>query len=93
MKPFIIIAVVSALLAAGTITYTHSSANAAEPTTQPAATQPAGKPINKICPVEKEEIDPDGPTVVYQGKVIGFCCKSCVKKFNANPEKYMKDLK
>lgn len=92
MKPFIIVAVAAALLAAGAITF---QVTAAEPTpsTQPAATQPAGKPVNKICPVEKEEIDPDGPTVTYQGKVIGFCCKSCVKKFNADPEKYMKDLK
>jgi hypothetical protein len=26
--------------------------------------------------------------VTYQGQTILLCCKSCLKKFNANPEKY-----
>ena len=33
----------------------------------------------------------NGPpvSVTYKGQVIKLCCKSCVKKFNANPEKYL----
>ncbi len=50
-----------------------------------------GKPINTICPVTDEEVDGD-ITVVYEGKTVALCCKSCLKKFNKNPEKYMKKL-
>ena len=32
-------------------------------------------------------------TIVYDGKVIGFCCSDCPPEFNKDPEKYMKDLK
>ena len=47
---------------------------------------------NKVCPVMGEEVDSETPTEMYNGKVIGFCCKGCEKKFNADPEKYMKNL-
>jgi YHS domain-containing protein len=63
------------------------------PTTKPAATQPAPKPVNKMCLVEDEhEIDPK-VTVNYKGKTIGFCCKDCVEEFEKDPEKYVKRLK
>lgn len=47
---------------------------------------------NKVCPVMGEEVDPEAPTTVYNGKVIGFCCPGCNKKFKKNPEKYMNNL-
>ena len=47
---------------------------------------------NKVCPVSGEEVDQETPTVEYKGKVIGFCCSSCVSKFNKEPEKYLKNL-
>ena len=50
------------------------------------------KPINVKCPVEREDVDPEVPTTTYKGKVIGFCCASCIKDFNKDPEKYMKEL-
>jgi hypothetical protein len=28
----------------------------------------------------------------YQGRLVRLCCKSCVKKFNKSPEKYLKEL-
>ena len=57
-----------------------------------AETQPT-KPVNKICPVERNNpIDPDCSTVTYKGQVIGFCCEDCVQRFNHNPEAYAKDL-
>lgn len=61
------------------------------------ATQPTTRPavaINKYCPVERDNpVDPTVPTVVYEGKTIGFCCEDCVPKFKKNPKAYMKDLK
>ncbi len=50
----------------------------------------ASKIVNTVCPVMNEEIDPEVPTVTYKGKVYGFCCKPCIKKFTADPEKYLK---
>ncbi|MCX8057270.1 MAG: YHS domain-containing protein [Ignavibacteria bacterium] len=47
---------------------------------------------NAICPVMGEPVDPEVKTVEYKGKVIGFCCKSCIKKFLKEPEKYLKNL-
>jgi YHS domain-containing protein len=59
----------------------------------PPSTQESKKAINKFCAVNtKDEVDPD-VTVEYKGKIIGFCCKDCIPKFKAEPEKYMKDLK
>ena len=63
------------------------------PTTKPAATQAAAKPVNKTCPVEGKdhEVDPK-VTVVYKGKTIGFCCKDCVEEFEKDPDKFIKRL-
>lgn len=47
---------------------------------------------NAVCPIMGDEVDPKVATVEYNGKTIGFCCKSCIKKFNKDPEKYMKNL-
>jgi YHS domain-containing protein len=47
---------------------------------------------NKVCPVQGEEVDSEAPTAEYKGKVIGFCCPGCEKKFKKDPEKYMKNL-
>lgn len=47
---------------------------------------------NQVCPVTGEDVDSDTPTVVYQGKTIGFCCSGCIKKFQKDPAKYMKNL-
>lgn len=63
------------------------------PATRPADTQSAA-PINRFCAVETENpVDPDVPTVTYQGKVIGFCCEDCIPTFKKDPAKYMKNLK
>ncbi len=50
-----------------------------------------GTPINKKCPVEGEDIDAS-VTTVHDGKTIGFCCKSCIAKFNKDPGTYLKKL-
>jgi hypothetical protein len=68
------------------------------PSTRPAAasTQAAVTPYPlKTCIVSGEEFGGDmGDPVVIQrdGREIKFCCSSCVKKFNKDPEKYLKKL-
>lgn len=49
------------------------------------------EPVNSVCPVSGEEIDPK-VTAVYKDKTYSFCCKSCLKKFNKDPEKYISKL-
>ncbi len=47
---------------------------------------------NSLCPVMGDPVDPSVKTVEYKGKVIGFCCKSCIKKFQKDQEKYFKRI-
>ena len=80
-------------LAAATVAVLAKDQPTTQPTTVPAATQPAAKPVNKFCAVDRDnEVDPK-VTTVYKGKVIGFCCRDCIKDFQKDPEKYVKDLK
>jgi len=54
------------------------------------------KPYNlSTCIVSGEKLGEMGDPVVtvYQGQEIKFCCKSCVPKFEKNPEKYLEKLK
>lgn len=46
----------------------------------------------KKCVVSGEALGGDlgkPVEVTYKGQTLLLCCKSCVKKFNANPEKYL----
>ena len=43
----------------------------------------------KMCVVTGDEIGDTPVDVNYQGRTIRLCCKSCVRKFNANPAKYV----
>ena len=47
-----------------------------------------------ICIVSGEELGSMGEptTEIYHGQEIKFCCKPCVKKFHASPEKYIDKL-
>lgn len=45
----------------------------------------------KTCPVMGDPIDPD-VFAEYEGRKVYFCCEDCVKKFKANPEKYLAKL-
>jgi YHS domain-containing protein len=47
---------------------------------------------NKVCPVMGNKVDPDGPTIEYNGKLYAFCCPGCDAKFEKNPDKYSKNL-
>lgn len=46
-----------------------------------------------MCPVTLDEPAESWISTEYEGETIGFCCKSCLRKFNANPEAYLKNLK
>jgi YHS domain-containing protein len=80
-----------------TASFTVGAAAFAATNEQPAqqaapATQPAAKPVNTVCPVSGDPIDPT-VTTTYQGKTVAFCCKDCIEDFQKNPDKYMKKLK
>ena len=64
----------------------------AEPTEAP-TTAPSTQPVNKMCAVMHEDAVDPKVTVVYKGMVVGFCCKDCIKDFNKDPEKYVKNMK
>tara|TARA_A100001037_G_scaffold63293_1_gene55348 strand:+ start:58374 stop:58805 length:432 start_codon:yes stop_codon:yes gene_type:complete len=49
--------------------------------------------VTETCPLMVgEENDPEETSVV-EGKTIGFCCGSCVKKFDENQAYYIKAIK
>jgi YHS domain-containing protein len=83
MKKTISSLVTVALLSTAAFIYAEEKA----PATQPAA------PVNTKCPVMPEDdIDPK-VTVEYEGKIIAFCCKICIKDFKKDPQKYVDKLK
>ena len=47
------------------------------------------------CVVTDNELGSMGDpvSIVHQGQVVKFCCKPCIKKFKADPEKYLKKLR
>lgn len=49
----------------------------------------------KVCLVTDNELGSMGKVItkVYDGREVKFCCKPCVKKFEANPAKYLAKLK
>ena len=66
------------------------------------ANAPAGKAKEKIkpypldkCIVSDEKLGEMGKpiTMTYKEQEMKFCCKDCVKKFNKEPEKYIKKMK
>ena len=46
------------------------------------------------CVVSHDGLGGMGETVdaLYEGRLIRFCCKGCVKSFNKNSDKYLKEL-
>ncbi len=41
------------------------------------------------CIVSGDKLDPTVPALTHNGQQVRFCCKACVKKFQANPDKYL----
>lgn len=48
----------------------------------------------QTCLISGEKLGEMGQpvTYVYEGQEYKFCCKSCLKKFEADPAKYAKEL-
>lgn len=55
---------------------------------------PGGYPLT-TCLVSGEELGSKGNPVTldYSGTVVKFCCKECLPKFNADPQKYLAKLR
>ncbi|MGC8551363.1 MAG: c-type cytochrome domain-containing protein [Phycisphaerae bacterium] len=56
-----------------------------------AVAAPAAKPINMFCPNSGRPINPK-ITVVYNGKLIGFCSSHCKELFLKNPKPFLVKL-
>lgn len=79
-----------AALAAVTSFVAFSAAPAAEPV------KPNVKPYPlDTCIISDEKLGEMGKPVAfeYKGQEIKICCKPCRKKFDKDPEKYLKKLK
>ena len=55
--------------------------------------KPKAYPL-KTCLVTGDGLDDmdERVSTVYEGQTFEFCCKPCLKKFNKNPGKYVKEL-
>lgn len=63
-----------------------------EPTDTGGTTSTAPATVNATCPVTTdEEVDPNF-WAEYKGQRIGFCCKRCRTKFEADPDAYVANL-
>lgn len=92
----------SALLTIAVIGLTLAACAAPEPstTTQTSATPNQTQQVKTnsypldICIVTDNDLDSMGGEIVkvYDGQEIKFCCKPCVKKFEANQPKFLKKL-
>ena len=57
------------------------------------AAQKAAYPL-EVCLVEGSELDSMGEPAeyVHEGRLVMFCCKSCIEDFQAEPAKYLAQL-
>jgi YHS domain-containing protein len=46
----------------------------------------------KVCLISGEALEDDAVDELYGTRLVRFCCPMCVKKFNANPDKYLAKL-
>lgn len=86
------------LLAALTVTGLLTASSSGVAADQP---KPGPKPAAKVkayplktCAVTDEKLGEMGDPYVFkhQDREIKLCCKSCLKKFNKEPQKYLKKL-
>lgn len=67
-----------------------NSAPSASPAAASGATS-ALKPVNTTCPVSGSPVNA-AYSIVFEGRVIGFCCPNCPTKFWADPASYTSKL-
>src|SRR3954454_19061628 len=90
MKSILLTCVACTVLAFG-IGAAGAAAPAAKDTPAKKKDDAKSKPINAKCPLTGEDIDPK-VTTVQDGKVVAFCCESCIADFKKEPAKYMKKI-
>jgi uncharacterized membrane protein/YHS domain-containing protein len=49
-------------------------------------------PVNSICPVAGAPIDPS-IGLLYEGRIVGFCCTKCLRTFLDDPKAYAAKLR
>lgn len=49
---------------------------------------------SNMCAVTDNKLGSMGRvvTIVHEGQEVKFCCRPCVRKFQKNPQKYLKGL-
>jgi len=93
MKKIIMSIIVFAVFAVFT-NLSFSQSEDADVNNPDAANETQIAPAGDVCPVSGETIAPDeGVEYTYLGTTYKFCCKNCVKKFKAEPMKYIGELK
>lgn len=53
---------------------------------QPGGATASAEPINDHCPIMGDPVQPEGGTVEWDGKTIGFCCAECVDEWKTLTE-------
>lgn len=91
MKKIIFFFVFVLAVGFSTLIFAQEVTKDANTKTEQTQTVDSNKPFNTVCPVSGEEVDPE-ITYKYDGKTYALCCKSCLKKFKNDPEKYISKL-
>lgn len=73
----------------------HSSHTAIVTNTQSAPMATVQPYPLETCIVSDEDLDSMGGeiTKTYNGQVVKFCCKTCVREFEASPQKFLTKLR
>jgi YHS domain-containing protein len=50
-----------------------------------------GRPVNSQCPASGKPADP-ARTLVYEGRLVAFCCDDCKARFRDDPKPYLSKL-
>jgi YHS domain-containing protein len=69
----------------GELAFTSDRALPGEPAATPRAISLAS--VNNRCPVSGAPVDPSH-AIVFEGRVVGFCCPNCLKSFVDDPSAF-----
>jgi YHS domain-containing protein len=93
MRLLFLSALLSSALAAVVLAARGQNGPASPPALLATTPDPAPKPLNRFCAVERENEVDARITTQHEGETIGFCCKDCVKDFRKDPRKYVAGLR
>jgi len=83
----------SIVIASTAAVFTFASCTKEKAPESKIASSSADYPLT-TCVVSGEELGSMGEAVVYdhEGMTVKFCCKSCIPKFEKEPEKYLSKI-